>query len=517
MRPSPFFAPVALAGFVALASACASTQDAAQSAGSAPARAPAPTANLPQQADSYFQGGAAALQKRLAVQPNTRRARNVIIFVGDGMGVNTLTAARIFQGQQAGVDGESFTTTMDALPFSGLVKTYAHDAQVSDSAPTATAMFSGVKTRNDIIGLTQDAPLNDCAASKGKEARSIFALAEARGLATGIISTARITHATPAATFAHSANRDWENDSAMPAEAKAAGCVDIARQLVEWPEGDGFEVVFGGGRGQFLPSSAADPEETTRNGLRGDGRDLVAAWRARYPSGTYVWNQAGFAAIDPAKTDKALGLFERDHMKFEAQRAADAAGEPSLAEMTAKAINMLARDQDGFVLMVEAGRIDHAHHGGAAGVALADTVALDEAVKAALALVDPAETLVIVTADHSHNLSIVGYPKRGNPILGLSVDVDGKLAKGADGKPYTTLSYADGPGAVDGARADLSDVDTTAPGFRQPALTPQRSASHGGEDVPARAIGPWAHLVSGTLEQHELFHIAAYALWSAPQ
>lgn len=470
-------------------------------------------AQPPQAQDSYFKGAQADLAKRLKEAPNTNRAKNIILFVGDGMGVNTLTAARIFQGQLLGHDGESFVTAMDGLPYAGLVKTYSHDAQVSDSAPTATALVSGVKTRNDVIGVDQTVPVDDCKAAKGHEATSIFAQAEAAGLATGVVSTARITHATPAAAFAHTPNRDWENDTQIPAAAKAAGCIDIARQLVEWPAGDGFEVILGGGRSQFLPKAAQDPEDAGAMGLRGDKRDLTADWRKRHPGGAYVWNKAQFDAVDPAKTAKLFGLFERDHLEFEGLREADTAGEPALAELTAKAIQMLSKNDKGYVLMIEAGRIDHAHHGGVARQALMDTVALDQAVRTALSMVKLEETLIIVTADHSHNLSIVGYPARGNPILDVVRGVDGEVAKAGDGKAYTTLAYANGPGAaVNEPRRDPAGEDTRAPDYRQQALAPARSASHGGEDVAVRAAGPWAHLLTGTLEQHLIYHVMAHAL-----
>ena len=125
-------------------------------------------------------------------------------------------------------------------------------------------------------------------------------------------------------------------------------------------------------------------------------------------------------------------------MQYETDREKDKGGEPSLAEMTAKAIDMLSQNNDGYVLMVEAGRIDHAHHAGNAYRALEDTVALSDAVKAALAKVNQEETLVIVTADHSHVFTIAGYPKRNNPILGIA-------GEGDDKKPYTTLGYMNGP------------------------------------------------------------------------
>ena len=466
----------------------------------------------PQAQDSYFVEAKADLEARLTVQPNTGRARNVILFVGDGMGVSTLTAARIRQGQRAGADGESTWTAMDRLPFSALVKTYAHDAQVPDSAPTATAMTTGVKTRNDIVGLDQTVALNDCRGGQGRGLLTFFEQAEADGLRTGIVSTARITHATPAAAYAHVANRDWENDSEVSEAAREAGCIDIARQLVEWPYGDGFEVVFGGGRAQFLPTTVRDLEDAATSGLRTDGRDLTAEWLGRHPNGRYVWNADQFGTLNGA--GPVLGLFDRDHMEFEAQRETDAGGEPSLTEMTLAALDVLEAGETGYVLMVEAGRIDHAHHFGLAGLALDDAVELDRAVAAVMARVDLNDTLVIVTADHSHNLTITGYPQRGNPILGTVVDVDGRQSLGRDGQPYTTLSYANGPGAVAGPRRDPAAEDTLAQDYRQPALVPLGSAAHGGEDVAVRAAGPWAHLFSGTIEQNLIYHVIMHALRS---
>lgn len=468
---------------------------------------------LPQAGDSYFVAAQAALAAKIADQPNTGRAKNVILFVGDGMSIPTVTAARIYEGQSRGVDGESNSLSFEKLPYAALSKTYTVDAQVADSAPTATAMTTGLKGRNGTIGVSQKATYGQCAGATDAVARSLFEEAEAAGLATGVVSTARITHATPAATYAHTPDRDWENDTLLTDEAKANGCKDIAVQLVEWPAGDGFEVILGGGRANFLPKETADPETEGKTGSRGDGRNLVTEWQNKYNNAVYVWNEEQFKAADPATTGHLLGLFERSHMQYEADREKDKGREPSLAEMTAKAIDILSKNDQGYVLMVEGGRIDHAHHAGNAARALVDTVALSEAVEAALDKVDLSDTLVIVTADHSHTFTINGYPKRNNPILGLSVEVDGSLSKGDDGKPYTTLQYANGPGAkVDEPRADLTNVDTTDVDFLQQALVPiGASETHAGDDVAIFAAGPWAHLFHGVLEQNLIYHVMAKA------
>jgi alkaline phosphatase len=466
---------------------------------------------LPQRDDAYFRAAQAALQERLRVAPNTNRAKNVILFVGDGMGISTVTAGRIYEGQKRGVDGESNALTMERLPYAALSKTYTHDAQVADSAPTAVAMVTGVKTRNDVIGVNSDVAVGDCAGSKGKEVLSLAAMAERAGQATGVVTTARITHATPAAMYAHTPHRDWEGDANMTPEALAAGCKDIAQQLVAWSYGDGFEVIFGGGRDRFLPITADDPEDKDRKGSRKDGRNLVQEWQTRYSnSGTFLWNKEQFDRID-AKTPRVLGLFERSHMRYEADRPKDNGGEPSLAEMTVKSIDILGQNPNGFFLMVEGGRIDHAHHDGNAYRSLEDMVAFDNAIKAALAKVNLSETLVVVTADHSHVFTIAGYPKRGNPILETIVEPDGTTKLGKDGKPFTTLGYANGPGAVKEGEPRPAPANTTAPDYKQQSLVPLDSETHGGEDVAIFAGGPWAHLFAGVVEQNYIYHVIDHA------
>ena len=478
---------------------------------SAPASAPAKPPNTT--TAGYLNAGAAELARLEAEKPNNNKARNVIIFIGDGMGVSTLTAGRIFEGQQLGLDGESYVVQMDLLPHTALVKTYSHDAQVPDSAPTATAIVSGVKTLNGVIGVGPEAIENDCAATAPYKVQSLFGMAEDRGLATGIVSTATITHATPASTYAHVAQRDWEVDANMPAAAKAAGCTDIARQMMEWPHGDGLEVMLGGGRQHFIPATMADPEYADKKGRRADGKNLAASWSAANHKGAYVWNRDSFAAVDPKKTTKLLGLFEPSHMQFEADRTAAGNKEPSLAEMTTKAIAMLSKNQKGYVLMVEAGRIDHAHHGGNARRALQDTVALNAALKAAMESVDLRDTLIVVTSDHSHVFTMAGYPERGNPILGVVSAPVGTPTLAMDGKGFTTLGYANGPGAVNAAeRPDPAKADTSALNYRQQSLIPLMSETHGGDDVVARAAGPKAHLFKGTIEQNTIFHIMRVAL-----
>ncbi len=464
----------------------------------------------------WFTDANTVLQDRIARTPVAGGAKNVILFVGDGMGVSTLTAARIYQGQQRGETGEENLLSFETFPHSALVKTYNTNQQTPDSAGTMTAMMTGVKTKAGVINFGPETIRANCGSTQDQALTTGFMLAEELGMATGVVTTARITHATPAATYARTPDRNWEDDGDLPQEAIDRGCVDIAAQLVQFPYGDGIDVAMGGGRRHFLPNTMMDPEDTSASGSRTDGRDLTAEWMAGRSDATFVYDQAGFDAMDTASINHLLGLFERSHMEYEADRETDAGGEPSLTEMTLKAIQILDKNPNGYFLVVEAGRIDHAHHAGNAARALEDTVELSNAVQAAVGATDQDDTLILVTADHSHVFTIAGYADRGNPILGLSGGT------GADGLPYTTLGYTNGPGVgtmtdgvyMLGARADLTGVNVESVDFRQEALIPLGSETHSAEDITVHAIGPGSALLfgQGTIEQNVIFHIINRAL-----
>lgn len=477
------------------------------------------------------------------LQQTSNRAKNVILFVGDGMGVSTLTAARILQGQNNGQNGEEGLLSFEDFPYTALVKTYNVDAQTPDSAGTMTAMVSGIKTDVGVIGVDEDVERGDCTTAQGNEVATALEMAEIAGMATGVISTARITHATPAATYAKSADRNWEDSSDMPQAAVDSGCEDIASQLVNFESNlearyqgidiDGIDVVMGGGRRHFLPKDAQyNVEKDATAGAEGDrtdGRHLINEWKAQYSQGTYINNQADFDAIDVTSTEPVFALFNESHMQYEADRDNDISGEPSLTEMTQKAIQILDNNDKGFFLTIEAGRIDHGHHAGNAYNALEDTIELADAVQAAMDNTHPEETLILVTADHSHVFTIAGYPKRGNPILGKVIPVGSDAPSLADdGMPYTTVGYTNGRGYKDlmtetnadvgydhdivHTRVDLGAVDTTAPGFHQESHVPLSSETHAGEDISLHAKGPGAHLAQGVIEQSNVFHIIQQAL-----
>ncbi|MEE4199755.1 alkaline phosphatase [Erythrobacter sp.] len=431
-----------------------------------------------------------------ASHASEERAKNVILFIGDGMGISTITAARIYAGQKQGLAGEEYVLPFETFDNVALVKTYNTNAQVPDSAGTATAMHSGEKTRIGLLGIGPEAPRGDCRVGEAYHLPLLGEEVKDRGLALGIVSTARITHATPASVFARSVDRNWEADSAIPDDQNGFGCRDIARQLVEAD----WDVALGGGTAAFFGSE--------RGGRRvAVDDDLPARWSAR-TGGTYVTDASALAV---APTDRpVLGLFSPSHMTYVAERE-EASSEPTLTDMTREAIARLTDNPDGYYLMVESGRIDHGHHDGRAGYALEETVEFARAIQYAIDHTDPAETLILVTADHSHVFTIAGYPRRGNDILGLVVppdgerEVDGEPYLAKDGVPYTTLSYANGMGSIAGM--DVRPMPETGVMARQQATIPLGSETHAGEDVALYAQGPGAHRARGVIEQNLIYNI----------
>lgn len=477
-----------------------------------------PAVQGPESVSDWYKAGTDFIRETRGFDTSIDRrahAKNVILFVGDGMGISTIAAARILEGQLNGRTGEENRLSFETFPFLGLSKTYSWDQQTSDSAPTMTAMSTGYKAREGMLSVNQLTARGECDAAKvsANSLQTILELAAAKGKSTGVVSTARLTHATPAALYAHTPVRDWEADSNVPA---GCGVKDIARQLIEVSPTvkSSLKVAMGGGRTYFLRNTDFDPEYTTTKGRRTDGRDLTAEWLTTRGAGSaYAWNRATFDAADPSSTNYLLGLFEPSHMQYEADRPVDTAGEPSLTEMTEKALRMLQKDPNGYFLHVEAGRVDHAHHAGNAKRALLDAIELSNAVRKAMELTSAQDTTIIVTADHSHVFTIAGYPHRGNPILGLVKEVpavDGTQpvnAVDSNGLPYTTLGYQNGPGYRGGARPDLTGVDTAAIGFLQEAAIPLAAETHAGEDVAIFARGPKAFMVRGSMEQNWIYHV----------
>jgi alkaline phosphatase len=602
------------------------------------ATAPAQTTTPVESRKTWIDSSTAKLQELRALSnrlPATR-ARNVILFIGDGMGVSTVTAARILEGQEIkkSAFGEENLLSFEQFPNVALSRTYSANQQVSDSAPTMTAMITGVKTNEGVLSIDQSAVKNDHTSYQPDPTKpgynrltTLLEMAESAGLATGVVSTARITHATPAACYAHSPSRDWENDAdvkSLSPAAFTAGFPDIAKQLIDFSvpgNSTGIEVILGGGSDKFLLAdikltgatttlgsdkvtvsstskltagltvsgtgiatgttiksvdsatqltlsaaatvtnsadltfgnigSANRPDSGKTSGGRRADEDLVAKWKTKNTKrAAYVTGLSSLAAVNPASTDKVFGLFNKSHMEYEVDRVLNMDGtpktpvEPSLADMTKKAIEVLNKSRKGYFLHVEAGRIDHGHHAGNAYRALKDTIAFSDAIRAAMEMCGP-DTLIVVSADHSHVFTMAGYPVRGNDIMGIVKDETGAISLDLLGLPYTTLGYANGPGYTGksysksdksvvaqqaGAKAfphspAAYDNGATRPdllaggkdltesmNFQQEATVPLSSETHAGEDVGIYAKGPNAHLFRGSLEQSMIFWIMADAL-----
>ncbi|OCT71036.1 alkaline phosphatase, tissue-nonspecific isozyme [Xenopus laevis] len=441
---------------------------------------------------------------------NTNIAKNVIMFLGDGMGVSTVTATRILKGQLSGQPGEETELEMDKFPFVALSKTYNTNAQVPDSAGTATAYLCGVKANEGTVGVNAAAVRGQCNTTKGNEVDSILKWAKQAGKSAGVVTTTRINHATPSAAYAHCVNRDWYSDLEMPKEAVDQGCKDIAWQLMH--NVPNIEVIMGGGRKYMFPKNTSDveyPNDDKSSGTRLDGLNLTQIWLDQKPNkkaARYVWNREQLLSVKPEAVDHLLGLFEPVDMPYELER--NTTMDPSLPEMVEMAIKILGKNPMGFFLLVEGGRIDHGHHEGKAKQALHEAVQMDVAIGVSGNMTSVEDTLTVVTADHSHVFTFGGYTYRGNSIFGLA-----PAPSDLDLKPFTSILYGNGPGykLVNGQRENVSSVDFSQSNYLAQSAVPLRMETHGGEDVAVFAKGPMAHLLHGVHEQNYIPHVMAYA------
>ncbi|WP_322025756.1 alkaline phosphatase [Burkholderia sp. BCC1977] len=435
------------------------------------------------------------------------QAKNVIFFLGDGMGPTTVTASRIYKV------GESGQLTMEKLARTARVKTFSNDAQTTDSAPSMAAYMTGVKMNNEVLSMSSDtravAPgtdvngnktVNNCASGNGQPVATLLELAKARGKAVGAITTTELTHATPAATYSHICHRDAQYDIAAQAAPGGAGYNAAL--------GDGVDVLLGGGRNHWTPF---DPVANKRG--RADGRNLLDEMKAKGYTVVATRDQ-----LAQAGNGKLVGLFSStSHLEYELDRVAgkgEGPTQPSLADMTSKAIDVLSKNGNGYFLMVEGGRIDHALHGTNAKRALEDTAAFDEAIRVALSKVDLSNTLIVVTADHDHTMTINGYSKRGNPILDIGRNYrDGQPSKDADGNTYTTLVFGNGANRPN-VRAPVDSATAMNEAYLQEVGVRMGSAgseTHGGGDVMLFADGADAKAFKGTIDNTKVFGLVRSA------
>ncbi len=464
---------------------------------------------------------------------NINPVKNIIFFLGDGMGPTAVTASRIYA---VGEDGK---LTLDTLKHSARIKTYSEDAQTTDSAPSMGAYMTGQKNKNRVVSMTtgtdpvapadaklangktlaeavNQCPQPDGATSAGQAATTILELAKQQGKAVGVVTTTELTHATPAATYAHICHRNAKYDIAIQAVPNGKGYNPKLK--------DGLNVMLGGGRNHWTPYDAVQNPKG-----RLDQRNLIN--ELKHNGYQWIENRQQLSKIKPQQ--KIIGIFsQQSHLDYDLDRLKNNNNQqPSLSEMTATAIDALQAQSrgKGYFLMVEGGRIDHALHANNAKRALQETVAFDQAIKTALAKVDLKHTLIVVTADHDHVMTFNGYAARtgkssaDNPgILGLSYDYtvaiekneySKVLADGAVHNPYrdvhgatgTTLVFGNGAGKRLDVRQNISNEQAFADDYKQEVGVPLKQETHGGGDVMLFAEGKNAHLFKGTRENTWVF------------
>ena len=293
---------------------------------------------------------------------------NIIFYIGDGMGATQVLTARI------ALMGADKRFVIEKMPVTGLITTHAVDNLITDSAAGATAMATGVKTRNGMVGVTPDSTV----------LLTVMEAAMARGIAAGLVATSTITHATPASFASH-----------VPSRRNQA---EIAKQLIH----SGLNIIFGGGKSYFIPSTESGSKRTDDQNLIEEGREH--GFR-------YVSTATELSRI---ASSKVLGLFAMDAMGREPD-------EPTLEQMSRKAIEILSKQPNGFFLIIEGSQIDWAGHDNDFQYLIREMKAFDDAVKVGLDFAKENEnTLVVVTADHETG----GLLLMGGTVDGKDIEVD---------------------------------------------------------------------------------------------
>lgn len=387
--------------------------------------------------------------------------RNVILLIGDGMGVSQITLGRLVLESRRDDRREPSALELDRFEVAALVRTHSADSLVTDSAAAATALACGVKTNNDVVGLD----------AYGQKRPTILEIFRQHGKAAGLVTTTTITHATPAAFAVHVPDRDDETR--------------IAEELL----GSGVEVLFGGGRAMFS-----------------------AELRKKFQTKGYRIFEDRSSLSDSDKTP-VLGLFSDENMRFELDR--HGTGEPSLAEMTGKALDLLSADPDGLFLMVEGGRIDHACHGNDAASAAQDMLAFDEACGVVLAWAERAgQTLLIVTADHATGGMAILENADLHALDAFTASFEKMAQEIAGGKKIEDVFEEHLPDPIQLTKDELQQI-RQARGRYEPANTLAKILStrigvafsthgHDGAMVPLFAHGPGSHNFHGVMDNTEI-------------
>jgi alkaline phosphatase len=509
-----------------------------------------------------------------------KKVKNIIIFLGDGMGIVQRSAARIVAGGFA--QGKSIKPlAMDTFPVTGLVKTASLNSIVTDSAPGMAAYVTGNKGNNNEEGVFPDDTV-DPFDNPRIEYLSEY-LKRTQGKALGIVTTADVFDATPAANAIHTSNR-----------GAGTGIVD---QFFDDRHLTGLSVLMGGGRKWFLPSTVPGSKRSDKNdyvfsntdahtadivkrwgansGKLDKDRDLIADFKSA--GFAYASDKSSLDAVNPAQTNKLLGLFAYSNMNVSLDKIDGRRGkkngvkgsvvedfgfpdQPMLEEMTVKALDVLSKDKNGFVLMVEAASIDKQAHNMDTERWILDTIEFDNAIRVGKTFAQKrGDTLVIVTADHEvSGVSLIGgsivsdsklaelakdggvsnlrdkvvgvYEKAGFPKYRVANDgypettnVDNRLlvGYGANSDRHEDWRTNDRP-IQDSQQpfykseplsiypADLTARDTEGK-FMVTGQVPGNSGVHTASDIPLSAFGPGAWSFTGVMDNTDVFFILGQA------
>lgn len=356
--------------------------------------------------------GSPEILKGAVAEASTDAPKYVFYFIGDGMGAAQRQIAEYYKQEITG--DKNAKLLINTLPVAGINTTYASDSLITDSAAAGTALATGYKTNNGVISQTPD----------GTHVKSLIEAAEEKGIATGIVSTTRLTHATPAVFASHNESRNNENE--------------IAEDFLD----SGVEFFAGGGNRNFVPQNWEWGKSK-----RKDDRNLLSEFNKK---GYKIFESADsseqFRNYQPKAGDKVIATLSSSHLPYEVDRM-QTNDTPSLAELTEKGIELLSMYENGFFMMVEAGRIDHACHANDAAGSIHDTLAFDRAVTKAYEFYQkhPEETLIVVVGDHETGGMGLGFAKnyflKLDEISDIKASVDDVLTKKYDGNREAYFNY----------------------------------------------------------------------------
>ncbi|MBS4177819.1 alkaline phosphatase [Lederbergia citrea] len=391
---------------------------------------------------------------------NSGKAKNVIFLIPDGFSASYATNYRWYKGEESAMDSMLV----------GMHRTYSANSEVTDSAAAGTAMATGEKTNNGMISTSPE----------GEKLQTILEAAEKTGKSSGLVATSTITHATPAVFASHVASRADE--------------ADIAPQLLE----NDVDVILGGGK-KYFPDSLLNEAKKSGYNIISDKNDLQKA----------------------KKSKKLIGLFAEDALAPELDR--DKTDQPSLAEMTDTALNILNKDKDGFFLMIEGSQIDWAGHAHDAAWAMKDTEAFEEAVERAVDFAKKdKKTLVVIAGDHdTGGMSVGGYGE-----YAANLEILRNVTATGD---YMASQLNDNRSNVKEIVKKFTDLDLSAEEVEkiktatnpngaindvvsERALVGWTSSAHTGVDVPLYAYGPGSELFKGLHENTDIPKLMAEAM-----